>query len=57
MEVERARVTRMLAQILENSTPSKISEAAATLAELQIETYGSMYLLFFSLFFLVGGTD
>ena len=43
MEVERARVTRMLSKILENSTPSKISEAAKTLCELQIETYGSMY--------------
>jgi len=43
VEVERARVTRLLSQILENSTPSKISEAATTLCELQVETYGSMY--------------
>lgn len=45
MEVERARVTRLLAQILENESPPKISEAATTLCELQIETYGSMYVI------------
>lgn len=43
VEVERARVTRLLAGILENSTPPKIAEAATTLCELQVETYGSMY--------------
>jgi hypothetical protein len=47
VEVERARVTRLLAKILENESPSKISEAATTLCELQIETYGSMYFLCF----------
>jgi 26S proteasome regulatory subunit N5 len=41
VEVERARVTRLLSQILEGE--SKLSEAATTLCELQIETYGSMY--------------
>jgi hypothetical protein len=42
VEVERARVTRLLTQILENSQPPQISEAAKTLCELQIETFGSM---------------
>ena len=45
MEVERARVTRFLTEILEHSTPPKIAEAATTLCELQVETYGSMYYL------------
>ena len=42
VEVERARVTRLLAQILENQTPPKLTEASTTLCELQVETYGSM---------------
>jgi hypothetical protein len=46
VEVERARVTRLLANILEHEEPTNIQEAAKTLCELQIETYGSMYLLF-----------
>lgn len=41
VEVERARVTRLLTQFLEQD--HKISEAAKTLCELQVETYGSMY--------------
>jgi 26S proteasome regulatory subunit N5 len=45
VEVEQARVTRLLAGILEHSTPSKVAEAATTLCELQVETYGSMYRL------------
>jgi len=45
VEVERARVTRLLAGILEHSTTPKIAEAATTLCELQVETYGSMYFL------------
>jgi hypothetical protein len=46
VEVERARITKFLCQILENATPPKISEAAKTLCELQVETYGSMYFPF-----------
>ena len=44
VEVERARVTRLLSQILEAADPPKITDAATTLCELQVETYGSMYL-------------
>ncbi|KAI7884502.1 PCI-domain-containing protein [Lichtheimia hyalospora FSU 10163] len=40
VEVERARVTRILAQIRENE--GKINEAADILQELQVETFGSM---------------
>ena len=40
MEVERARVTRLLSPIYEHE--NKISDAAKTLCELQVETYGSM---------------
>ncbi|KAI8139647.1 PCI domain-containing protein [Fennellomyces sp. T-0311] len=40
VEVERARVTRLLAQIRENE--GKINEAADILQELQVETFGSM---------------
>ena len=47
VEIERARVTRLLVQILEHSTPPKIDEAAKTLCELQIETFGSMFPLKF----------
>jgi 26S proteasome regulatory subunit N5 len=41
VEVERARVTRLLSEIYEKE--GNISEAAKTLCELQVETYGSMY--------------
>ncbi|ORZ00496.1 PCI domain-domain-containing protein [Syncephalastrum racemosum] len=40
VEVERARVTRILAQIKEDE--GKINEAADILQELQVETFGSM---------------
>ncbi|KAJ8655839.1 hypothetical protein O0I10_008503 [Lichtheimia ornata] len=40
VEVERARVTRILAQIRESE--GKINEAADILQELQVETFGSM---------------
>ncbi|KAL1929511.1 hypothetical protein VTP01DRAFT_1649 [Rhizomucor pusillus] len=40
VEVERARVTRLLAQIKEDE--GKINEAADILQELQVETFGSM---------------
>ncbi|KAI7853733.1 PCI domain-containing protein [Circinella umbellata] len=40
VEVERARVTRLLAQIREEE--GKINEAADILQELQVETFGSM---------------
>ena len=40
VEVERARLTRMLAKIKEDE--GKINEAADILHELQVETYGSM---------------
>jgi 26S proteasome regulatory subunit N5 len=40
VEVERARVTRLLSQLQEQD--DKITEAAKTLCELQVETYGSM---------------
>jgi hypothetical protein len=45
VEVERARVTRLLVHILEHANPPKIKEAATTLCELLVETYGSMYIL------------
>ncbi|KAI9364761.1 PCI domain-containing protein [Pilaira anomala] len=40
VEVERARITRLLAKIREDE--GKISEAADILQELQVETFGSM---------------
>ena len=40
-------MTRLLVHILEHSTPPKIDEAAKTLCELQIETFGSMFPLKF----------
>lgn len=40
VEIERARLTKILAQIKENQ--GKIEEAATILQELQVETYGSM---------------
>jgi len=46
VEVERPRVTSLLAGILETLTPPKIVEAATTLCELQVEIYGSTRKLF-----------
>ena len=40
VEIERARLTKILAQIKENQ--GNIEEAATILQELQVETYGSM---------------
>ena len=40
VEVERARLTRMLSKIREDE--GKIAEAAEILQELQVETFGSM---------------
>ena|SRR6185369_6253088 len=40
VEVERARLTRMLSRIREDE--GKIAEAAEILQELQVETFGSM---------------
>ena len=40
MEVERARLTHILAQIKEEE--GEVAEAANILQELQVETYGSM---------------
>lgn len=40
VEVERARITRLLAKIREDE--GKTSEAADVLQELQVETFGSM---------------
>lgn len=40
VEVERARLTRQLSQILESE--GKVNEASETLQEVQVETYGAM---------------
>jgi hypothetical protein len=40
VEVERARLTHILAQMKENE--GEVTEAADILQELQVETYGSM---------------
>lgn len=40
MEVERARLTHILAQMKEKD--GEVTEAANILQELQVETYGSM---------------